>query len=293
MRKVFFIIFCFYIFNCCKNRTVYEFEKEDFIVIPIEENISEISNFDSFIEKVKYIPLETNEDSKIQDITQVELIDEKIIIFDKKGKSVLIFNSEGSFLHKISKLGTGFNEYLDIRNIATDEENKKIYLFDQLQFTIFEYDLDGNFIKKISINNIFFSYFKSSNGRFYCYMHNRPYKENYYDLISFDQNEIKNMYFPFSKKDNNFWFLPLYPFYCFNKQLNYVDIFRGQTFILSERPIPKYLIDFGIKQMPLKIRNNKVLFFENKNKYAYLTNEFLENDNYLQFSYYWGEDIIN
>lgn len=45
--------------------------------------------------------------------------------------------------------------------------------------------------------------------------------------------------------------------------------------------------------MPLKYRNNKDLFFESREKYAYLTLEFLENDKYLQFSYHWGKDIFN
>src|SRR5690606_27871509 len=37
----------------------------------------------------------------------------------------------------------------------------------------------------------------------------------------------------------------------------------------------------------------KDLFFENKNDYAYLTREFLENEKYLQFSYHWEKDIFN
>ena len=69
--------------------------------------------------------------------------------------------------------------------------------------------------------------------------------------------------------------------------------FSGHTFAINDDPVPGYLIDFGKKQMPLKYRERKDLFFENKNDYAYLTREFLENEKYLQFSYHWEKDIFN
>jgi len=293
MKKILCIIFCLFIFVGCETKTGNEFEKEDFTVISIDESIPETGILDSFIDSIKYIPLETNKESMIHSITRFEVIDEKIVIFDKPGKSVLVFNSEGRFLHKIGKIGTGYDEFLDIRSIATDESKNRIYLFDQMQSAVLEFDIAGNFIDKTYFNNIFFSYFKKSNDKIYCFMHNRPYKRNFYDLICFEQNEVEKMYFPFSKKDDNFWFLPQYPFYIFNNQLNFVDIFSGRTFVISDNPVPGYLIDFGQKQMPLKYRKHKDLFFENKNDFAYLTLEFLENEKYLQFSYHWGKDIFN
>lgn len=244
MKKLLYALICFFILARCGINTD-KFKDEDFIVIPINENIPETSVLNSFIERVMYIPLETNEKSMIHEITQIEFIDGKFVIFDRQRKSVLIFNSEGNFLHKIGKIGTGFDEYLDIRSIATDESKNTICLFDQKQFAVLEFDISGKFIDKTYIDDIYFSYFKKTNDNIFCFMHNRPYKNNFYDLICFEHNEIRKMYFPFSKKDDNFWFLPQYPFYIFNNQLNYVDIFGGRTFILSDSPIPKYLIDFG------------------------------------------------
>lgn len=293
MEKILKMVFFIFILVDCKIERGNEFKREDFIVISIDENIPETSVLDSFFESIEYIPLETNEESMIHTITRFELIDERIVIFDKPGQSVLVFSSEGKFLHRIGKMGTGVNDFLDIREIAIDESKKTVALFDQKQFAVLEFDIEGNFIDKTYFNNIFFSYFKKAEDKMYCFMHNRPYKENFYDLICFEHNEIKKMYFPFSKNDDNFWFLPSYPFYIFNNQLNFVDLFSGRTFIISDNPDPGYLIDFGQKQMPLKYRKRKDLFFENKNDYAYLTLEFLENDKYLQFSYHWGKEIFN
>ena len=189
MEKILKMVFFIFILVDCKIERGNEFKREDFIVISIDENIPETSVLDSFFESIEYIPLETNEESMIHTITRFELIDERIVIFDKPGQSVLVFSSEGKFLHRIGKMGTGVNDFLDIREIAIDESKKTVALFDQKQFAVLEFDIEGNFIDKTYFNNIFFSYFKKAEDKMYCFMHNRPYKENFYDLICFEHNE--------------------------------------------------------------------------------------------------------
>jgi hypothetical protein len=291
--KAIFIIFLILFLGCESGRDngsekELSFADKDFHIINVE-NIQETDSLNAFFNKITYIPLETNNESLIHTITRLEIINDKIIIFDQPGNAVLVFDFLGKFLYKIGKIGTGENEYIQIKCIAIDKNELMIYIYDQAQLAIVKYDLEGNFKKKF-YHNFHPIYFSVSNEKFYYYLKS-PHKGKYNNIYIVENNKIQQEYLPFPV-DERSWFLPKYPFYFYNELLCYVDIFKNRTYLFNNNIIqPKYLFNFGKYNFPQKYLASEKLFFDNKKSYAYLTNEIFETEKYIQFNYVHKEEV--
>lgn len=108
-----------------------------------------------FFKNPKSIILETNEKSLIGDIKQIYINDNRIVVFDNsKNLSVLVFDLDGTFSHKIGELGRGAGEYISISDFTVDDKKDEIYLLDSEDSKVKKYNLStGKFINSIPINS--------------------------------------------------------------------------------------------------------------------------------------------
>lgn len=108
-----------------------------------------------FFKNPKSILLETNEKSLIGNIGQIYIDENRIIIFDdSENLNVLVFNSDGTFSHKIGELGRGAGEYISISDFTVDDKKDEIYLLDSEDAKVKKYSLStGKFISSIPINS--------------------------------------------------------------------------------------------------------------------------------------------
>lgn len=81
------------------------------------------------VAEIKCIPLETREESLFHEMSKVICRNNKFYIFDRKGKSILIFDHHGSFMRKIHAAGSGPEEYVEPSDIDVDERGN-IYVAD-------------------------------------------------------------------------------------------------------------------------------------------------------------------
>jgi hypothetical protein len=122
-------------------------------------------------------------------------------------------------------------------------------------------------------------------------MNKTPYKSERFDLLSLENNKVKNKYFPFNE-DFKSWYLSSYPFYNFDEKLHYINFLEGKIFEIDNQEIKlKYKIDFGERLIPVDYTYNKKSFNKHEDKYAYLIGDFLEICDYLQFTYAYGKDV--
>lgn len=98
------------------------------------------------IAEVRYVPLETSEQSLLKSIRRVAMRDDKIIITDFSDQ-VLVFDSTGRYINKISRKGAGPSDYRYIANAAVDFDNQLVYIEDVMG--IKAYDFDGYLMKKL------------------------------------------------------------------------------------------------------------------------------------------------
>ena len=109
-------------------------------------------NFED-IADVRYVPLETTDQSLIQSIHKMATSDDKIVICDLVQNTIFIFDKDGHFINSINKEGPGPQEYSSIQNFAVDFQKEEIYICDYpLKYRILAYSFDGEFIRESKLD---------------------------------------------------------------------------------------------------------------------------------------------
>ena len=196
--KVLFILFLFsFVFlldgcnteNTEKSYTIHaDFDKENKV------------SFSDIFAKIELIPLETNEQSLIKNITKVVVHDNNYYLLDYQRSEILTYDSAGNFLFKISDRGEGPQEYINISDFSIDKNTQKLLLLSAVNNSMYEYDLRGNFIKKYKLPNIVGAYksfllLNADTIAFFTFDFNNRVK-----LYSKSRNAIVKELFP--EKDN-------------------------------------------------------------------------------------------
>ena len=105
------------------------------------------------IAEVRYVPLETTDQSLIQGIHKMATSDDKIVICDLAQNTIFIFDKDGHYINSINKEGPGPQEYSSIQNFAVDFQKEEIYICDYpLKYRILTYSFDGGFIRESKLD---------------------------------------------------------------------------------------------------------------------------------------------
>lgn len=123
---------------------------EDHSGIPIAIPLTETDDplpLSEIVDSLQYIKLETTDESLIGNIDKLFATKERLILLDRdNAESIYLFNLQGEFINKISRMGRGPNEYLSIEDIAVDEDAEQIILWDSQAGKLLIYGFDGTFI---------------------------------------------------------------------------------------------------------------------------------------------------
>ncbi len=92
---------------------------------------------------LKYVRLETNQQSHIYRVDQINVYQDRVYILDKNGKQFLVFNISGSYLNKINIKSN------EIRNF--DIWNDTIYILETEKGKIIKLDLNGKLINELTV----------------------------------------------------------------------------------------------------------------------------------------------
>jgi hypothetical protein len=103
-------------------------------------------DFGSLVKTVKLIPLETTDESLLDEISKILVTDSNIYIKDDlKGGGIVIFDREGKFIKRISN-GQGPGELLRLYDIAFDAANNELVAY-QHSFLLF-FTPSGEYIRQ-------------------------------------------------------------------------------------------------------------------------------------------------
>lgn len=160
-------------------------------------NLQPKISIDSIISEMKVLPLETNEESLIGYIDDIQFDDSLIFIADyNKAKSIFIFSINGEFINKISSFGEGNEEYMSLAGFELDKLNKIIYLLDGTKGKILKWGYNGDFLTSINLPFKNINSFKyKNNDVFYFdfgYRNNDFNKKKSYNLIGYNIKNKKN-----------------------------------------------------------------------------------------------------
>ncbi len=121
----------------------------------LPHNINERFIDFSFLDTASYfvIPLETLDESRIGNVSQILFEDERIFVADfSETFSVTIFSSSGEFLARIQSVGDGVGEYGTNRlAFDLDRDRKEVLVYDVVARKLVRYSFNGEFIRENSL----------------------------------------------------------------------------------------------------------------------------------------------
>lgn len=78
----------------------------------------------------RYVPLDTDDEYLITEITQLICASDEIFIFDVYAQSVFVFDYSGKYLRKLDRVGQGPGEYSMMSAISLNEKEQRISIVD-------------------------------------------------------------------------------------------------------------------------------------------------------------------
>ncbi|MDR2382585.1 MAG: 6-bladed beta-propeller [Prevotellaceae bacterium] len=183
------------------------------------------------ISEMRYIALETTNSSLLSSTGNI-IIQQNGYFLMRDRNSLYMFDSNGKYIHQISKQGQGAEEYVNINNFDADNDN--IYIYDGPRRRILVYSYDNKYLKTIkqqsnNITNV--THIHKLPEGFLCYqepaMLYKKYKEAVPDLILFDENgnEKKILHYRTLNIDGSFPFMYGVPIPCFKKHNGRIFIY--------------------------------------------------------------------
>lgn len=237
------------------------------------------------------IPLETNNECIITEISQMLLHDNDIFISDRKSQRIYHFDTSGKFLNFIGNLGNGPDEYSDLG--AMEIIGNELYLYDKGRYHICVYGFDGEFRRKI--NDEVYYHSESMlylNNNLYSITNNILSDIGPFNLIKRNlTTDAVEGHCKFEKEksySHQYWNLKRY----FSKNTNYALFLYSNNDIIylinNDTILPKYNITFSERKVPnseIKKGSANALYFAQENNYILGVNSINETDSLLFMSY--------
>lgn len=300
MIKLSFFVVALIMAGCEKKPAIAEsqFIEEPVAVIkPVPNQNYEQYDLSDVLDSVKFVRLELSRESLIGNIDKVIVFQDRIYVLDRQTNSLFAFTMNGQYISKISSVGNGPGEYIQLDFFDIDYENSQIILTDLMGYWIFRYDLEGNYISRQKIPFWIEGVTSMPNQGFAVYANHRgnTHKfKNEFNLFYLDSAmQISKAYFPYNSAIFNnprisFATSQTGTFYTYNKDRYFFSPFKDHVYQVTKDGLrPKYRFDFGEKTFDEKYlsRKSELKNYMEKGDFFQLAN-ILENDDFVIFSFY-------
>ncbi|MDR0953904.1 MAG: 6-bladed beta-propeller [Rikenellaceae bacterium] len=109
------------------------------------------------VSEIRYIPLETTQESLIGNVSHVEVDSGLYFISDQTQSKLLVFDSEGHFLNTIGRVGRGPGEYIYLYSYYLDRSRKEVGVLDNYERKTLIYNYEGKHLRDVEYpEEIFF-----------------------------------------------------------------------------------------------------------------------------------------
>ena len=114
--------------------------------IQYDDKAENVIVIDQIADRCSFVRLETGESNLIGRIDQILICDSLIVVVDKHiAKAIFVFNHEGKYLNRISRLGNGHGEYLLINHVAIND-NREVCILDNIKERLLKFDINGELV---------------------------------------------------------------------------------------------------------------------------------------------------
>ena len=138
MKKIIILSIAITVLTCCTLDREGKVNQGNLIEVDFK-NFSLYQSDTSIFKSIRYVPLETNENSLIGEIGKIIYSNGIFYIFDHKKQIILLFDESGNHLGNVGSVGRGPGEYVSIRGFDVDSEGN-IYIWDVMSNKLVVYD---------------------------------------------------------------------------------------------------------------------------------------------------------
>lgn len=244
---------------------------------------------DTIVKEIQFIPLETNEDCLLGEITKIIVANNNFYILDRgSNQRISVFSMTGKYLKSIGAQGRGPGEYTRINDFAININDSSVLVLDAAQKKIVKYDLVGGDFKNALSLSFFSENFVISQEGVLSFYTKTPNPENCL-IATLDLADNSENWF--IEKDENDTYLS-YPYSIFQSENTYfASYFDNIVYqITSEDVIPFISFDFGEHLIPKNKFENRRTLKEitqviNESDWSYGIENILENTNFLSLNF--------
>lgn len=243
-------------------------------------------DFGSLVKEVKLIPLETTDESLLDNILKIIVTDSHIYIYDKfKGGGIVVFDINGKYIKRIAN-GQAPGELYRLYDIDFDKSKSELVAY-QHPFLMF-YNASGEFSRQQRLPMGFYNFSVTANGYIFKSLDREGnghlgHFEDCTFLVTDKNFKLKSVGLPYFPSDVN---LVGYNYLYHNNSnfdvtQNFTDTIY-QYMDLADKLKAKYILDFSKKKLPESYLQGSWEKFDKatrENNYYFYLGQYIETEN--------------
>lgn len=273
-----FLLLC----NCSNPKTetspniIYQNQLQSLQSIPFGDS--------NYFDTCYFIKPEADSNSFIVEITQMEIFDNKIFIWDRQTEKVSVFNFTGKHLTNFGQKGRAPKEYSSLSGFCIHPHDSTIQLFDPLMGSVKKYSLKGEYINSIKHTNKDLCFINKAqmlnSDKMFCY-YSSNWEGNYVfsviDISDYNQQEPILTY-PYQSSKGRSYTLSNQPYVLFNNTITYIKPFSNTIYTYADQESKPYFTLQNKKDINYALLKNRLK--ENDGNYYKVTQNLLSENLY-------------
>lgn len=268
--KYIYIVISFFSLLGCVGRNTNGVQSNDLIVIPISSKAYLPFDLSVLSNETFYVKLATEDSCLVGQIDKMCYVNDHIII-GSDNNTLLFFNKDGAFDHKICRQGDGPNEYIHISDFSVDGKKNIVSILDTRKKQLLQYDWYGNFVGATSLDYWVIGFQPLNDSINILYSGNQISTDNKYKLALYDSYShiISDRFYPISPMKSDYLHMhSANNFSRYGNEVLFCELYNDTIYSVSSSGcVPLYYIDFGDKKVPSSFYENKfdnIMEFQNK-----------------------------
>lgn len=281
------------LFTCCSRTND---QNSLYTSIPVNTEVVPFS-LASISDNTRYVKLETNDSCLIGNIFDVHYTGKYIII--ESDNSILFFDNEGRFSHKIYRQGSGPEEYISMSSAFISSKENTVYILDARKKQIIQYDFNGTFKQQMPLPPYWIIDMQQLNdSTWILYRGNQSSADNKNKFITYNSRtqEWGNGFYPIADNKSKFLHIHTTNFGSCGEELLFAEFYNDTIYHLTESGCsPLYYFDFGTDKIPSSYMTadyQNIAEFQQRimsNNFVYGMGTLINLPNSLLLSYYAGK----
>jgi hypothetical protein len=233
---------------------------------------------------IQFLKLQTTPDCLIESVGSVARWGDQFLISANGGKALFVFGKDGKFVKTVSALGKGPGEYVEIYGMNMDTKTGHLFILDNGQVKLMEFDEAGKFIREFKLG-FYATGVKVADDGFWFYTGSLyAYRTDGCLITVTDRNGkvIKRYHKRPPLKapiDRNAWKYSDRGDWCYwEPYWDTVYAFNGSAYH------PKYFFNVGKKRIPQEYLESRDMFRKDLDGYQFIMS-FLECRSFLSFEF--------